>query len=113
MSNSERSDIKIVVDDLSGPDIAELLSAHLEFAHTNSPAGSVHALDLDALKRQGITFWSAWDGPQLVGCIALKELDSGHGEIKSMHTLKTARCGGIARRLVEHGQRPGRDPTTD
>ena len=102
MSNSERSHIKIVVDDLSGSDIAELLGAHLEFAHTNSPAGSVHALDLDALKRQGITFWSAWDGPQLVGCIALKELNPGHGEIKSMHTVKAARRGGIARRLLSH-----------
>lgn len=102
MSHSAEPQFSIVVDDLSGPEIAALLSAHLDFARANSPVGSVHALDLDALKQDSITFWSAWDGKDLVGCIALKELDAHHGEIKSMHTVKTVRRSGIARQLVVH-----------
>ena len=102
MSDSVKPHIKIVVDDLEGPEIAALLRAHLAFARANSPAGSVHALDLAALKQDDVTFWSAWDGSQLVGCIALKELDKGHGEIKSMHTAQTSRRSGIARRLLVH-----------
>ena len=92
----------IIVDDLNGPEIVALLRSHLAFANTNSPLGSVHALDLEALKQDNITFWSAWQGSQLVGCIALKELDDGHGEIKSMHTIKTSRRNGVARRLLMH-----------
>ena len=87
--NPARSPIKIIVDDLSGQKIAGLLTAHISNLRmpTHLP-DSVHALDLDALNHQDITFWSAWDGPQLVGCIALKELNACHGEIKSMHTIK-------------------------
>jgi len=62
----------------------------------------VHALDLDGLKRDTITFWAATLRGQLVGCIALKELTPSHGEIKSMHTLAEARGSGVGRALLEH-----------
>lgn len=76
----------IRLDDLAGPDIRSLLEEHLSSMHELSPPGSVHALDLGALPRPGITFWTAWSEGELLGCGALKELDPGHGEIKSMRT---------------------------
>ena len=89
-------------DDLRGAEIAALLSAHLEVMALHSPPESRHALDLEGLRAPEITFWSAWDDAQLLGCAALKELDAGHGEIKSMHTAEAARGRGVARRLLEH-----------
>ena len=53
-----------------------------------SPAESRHALNLDELPKPDITFWSVWDGQELAGCGALKQMDAEHGEIKSMRTLK-------------------------
>jgi putative acetyltransferase len=89
-------------DDLQGPEIAELLKAHLEVMASQSPPESRHALDLDALQVPEITFWTAWKGTDLLGAGALKELDRNHGEIKSMHTKAAARGQGIARTLLEH-----------
>jgi putative acetyltransferase len=89
-------------DDLRGPEIANLLSAHLASAREHSPPESVHALDLEALRAPEITFWTLWDGPDLLGCGALKELDTRHGEIKSMHTAAPHRRRGVAARLLTH-----------
>ena len=50
----------IRLDDLTGPEIAELLQEHLDDMHLHSPPESVHALDLDSLKKPDITFWSIW-----------------------------------------------------
>lgn len=90
------------VDDLRGPEIADLLGAHVAFCMVSSPPESTHVLDLDALRSPAITFWSAWDGASLLGCAALKALDACHGEIKSMHTAVRHRGRGVALGLLEH-----------
>ena len=93
----------IKVDDLSGSGIQVLLEQHLAFCRSLSPPGSVHALDIDALRdREGLVFWSALLGERVVGCIALQELDPSHGEIKSMHTARAARGKGVGKALVVH-----------
>jgi len=89
-------------DDLRGPEIAELLTNHLLFAGEHSPPESVHALDLNALRIPEITFWTVWDGKDLLGCGALKALDPEHGEIKSMHTAKGHRGKGVAAFILKH-----------
>jgi putative acetyltransferase len=89
-------------DDLRGPEIAALLEGHLADMRATSPPESIHALDLDGLRKPGITFWTAWDGDVLVGCGALKELDSTHGEIKSMRTAATYRGRGVASAMMRH-----------
>jgi len=94
--------MQIKVDDLTGPQIAELLREHLRNMAENSPPESMHALSLDELRKPDITFWSAWGGTELLGCGALKELDSQHGEIKSMRTASAHRRKGVAARLLEH-----------
>ncbi|MDP4147517.1 MAG: GNAT family N-acetyltransferase [Bacillota bacterium] len=93
-------DIKI--DDLSGSEVAELLREHLHGMALNSPPESIHALNLEQLKRPEITFWSAWEGNELAGCGALKELDGEHGELKSMRTSSSHLRNGVARRLLQH-----------
>ena len=95
--------MKIIVDDLRGPEIAALLEAHLDLMRSQSPPESVHALDLESLRLPEITFWTAWDDGELLGCGALKQLPQpGEGEIKSMHTAKAARGRGIAAKLLTH-----------
>lgn len=94
--------MEIRIDDLRGPEIKALLEAHLELMRSITPPESVHALDLEKLRKPEITFWTVWDDGQLVGCGALKELAPSHGEIKSMHTPQALRGRGIARLLMEH-----------
>ena len=103
-------DIVIAVDDLRGPEIAALLQRHLDLMYSITPAGSVHALDLDRLRVPEIMFWNARlnDKPggklggKLVGCVALKEFGGDQGEIKSLHTMIEHRGQGIAQALVSH-----------
>ncbi|MDH5835006.1 GNAT family N-acetyltransferase [Luteimonas kalidii] len=92
--------LHIAVDPLHGPQIAALLQAHLDEMHRISPPESVHALDLARLRAPDITFWSAWEGDALLGCAALRELDSTHGEVKSMRTEPAARRRGVAAALL-------------
>jgi putative acetyltransferase len=89
-------------DDLTGPEIRALLEEHLRNMHEISPPESVHALDLAALRRPEITFWTAWDADGLLGCGALKQLDGKHGEIKSMRTAGAQRRRGVARAMLAH-----------
>ena len=87
---------------LDRPEVAALLRAHLRDMHRHTPPESIHALDLDALRAPGISFWSMWTGDDLMGCGALKELDPGHGEIKSMRTAQRFIRQGVARRVLAH-----------
>jgi putative acetyltransferase len=94
--------LDIRVDDLTGPEIRALLEEHLANMRAISPPESVHALDLEGLRRPEITFWTAWSQGQLVGCGALKQLDPTHGEIKSMRTPQALRRRGAGRALLTH-----------
>ncbi len=94
--------MQTVDDDLSGPEIADLLTLHMREMRAHSPAESVHALDLDALRGREIAFWTVWDGGSLMGCAALREIDAGHGEIKSMRTAPEHLRKGVARSLMVH-----------
>ena len=94
--------LKIVVDDLSGPEIAAFLDEHVQQMRSITPLESKHALDLDGLRKPEITFWTVWDGDRVVGCGALKRLDPSHAELKSMRTAPARQRGGIASLLLEH-----------
>ncbi len=92
----------IKTDDLRGPEVAQILTEHLNDMYSVSPPESVHALDLEKLRQPDITFWSVWDGNHLAGCGAIKELDATHAEIKSMRTAKAYRGKGVAVKIMEH-----------
>ncbi|WP_026695586.1 GNAT family N-acetyltransferase [Peribacillus kribbensis] len=94
--------MKIIIDDLTGSEIAALIGEHLQDMESQSPPESMHALNLEKLREPGITFWSAWEHGELLGCGALKELDSSHGEIKSMRTASGHLRKGVAKRILTH-----------
>ncbi|VAV96100.1 Uncharacterized N-acetyltransferase YedL [hydrothermal vent metagenome] len=94
--------MEIKHDNIEGLEIKALLQRHLdEMVHTTPPE-SIHALDLDGLRVPEISFWSVWDGRNLLGCGALKQLDDRHGEIKSMHVHCDHRGKGIAVTMLKH-----------
>ena len=99
----------IRIDDLHGPEIARLLQEHLDEMFLHSPPESVHALDLETLRRPEITFWTVWKDGALMGCGALKALDASHGEIKSMRTASDHLRKGVAATLMRHILRVARE----
>ncbi len=94
--------MKIEIDDLSRSAIHALLNEHLQSMYTLSPPESVHALNLEKLRRPEIAFWSAWEGALLLGCGALKALSRTQGEIKSMRTPAALRRKGAGRAILAH-----------
>ncbi len=95
--------MQIREDDLTGSEIAALLDEHLADMHAITPAESVHAMDLAALRADPtVTFWSLREQHSLLGCGALKLLDARNGEVKSMRTAAAHRRRGVAARLLEH-----------
>ena len=99
-------DLRIRLDDLQDPRIAAFLEEHLVDMRRVSPPESVHALDLNGLRRPDIRFWTGWTdaptGEALVATAALKRLDAGHAELKSMRTASSLRGQGIAGRMLAH-----------
>ena len=93
--------MQIIIDDLETQPIIDLLAEHMRDMQSTSPPESVHALDIDALKAPEITFWSAWENDELMGCGAVKELSQTTGEIKSMRTAKAHHRKGVAANLVQ------------
>lgn len=89
-------------DDLSRGEVVDFLRAHLAEMQQKTPQGSVHALAVEQLRHPDVTFWSAWEQGEVVGCAALKRIDPRHGEIKSMRTAPRHRGRGVASRLLAH-----------
>lgn len=94
--------MNILIDNLESDGIMQLLKDHLIDMHATSPAESVHALDIKSLNNPSITFWRVEKDNTLLGCIAIKQLDCNHGEIKSMRTTNDARNQGVASHLLSH-----------
>jgi len=93
---------QFALDDPRAGDVRALLARHLDFARAASPPESVFALDADGLLDPLITFFSYRADGELLGIGALKELDPGHGELKSMHTAQAARGRGIGGAMVAY-----------
>jgi len=88
-------------DDPAAPHVAELLALHLR--ELQQVMGEhAFALDASGLSAENVRFWSAWRCDTLVGFGALKELDSSHGEIKSMRAAPTARGTGVGLAMLQH-----------
>ncbi len=79
-----------------------MLAAHLAGMQENSPPESVYALDLSGLQAAGVSVWTAWDGDDLMGIGALKQLSSSTGEIKSMRTDPRHLRKGVGLAMLDH-----------
>ena len=82
--------------------VKALLTRHLEGMHANSPPGHVFALDWSGLQEPAISFYALWDGEDLLGFGALKELEPRAGEIKSMRTADAHLRKGVAATILDH-----------
>jgi putative acetyltransferase len=94
--------LRIVHGGLDDPRVVALLQLHLNRARAETAPGSAHALDLSGLRTPEVSFWSVWEGDELLGVGALKQLTAEHGEVKSMHTAEAARGRGVGSALVRH-----------
>jgi putative acetyltransferase len=93
---------EISVDDPRTPDVRELLARHLAHMRSQSPPQNVFALDVSGLLEPAVTLYSYRRDGELLAIGALKHLDDGHGELKSMHTAQAARGAGIGRTMLTH-----------
>jgi putative acetyltransferase len=94
--------LKIIEGGLDEPQVIALLKFHFDTNIAVTPAGSAHVFDISRLQQPDIFFWSAWDGETLNGVGALKRMNEVDGEIKSMHTLQSARRSGTGSALLRH-----------
>lgn len=94
--------MEIDVEDPWRADVLALLEEHLADMYATSPPESVHALDPGSLAAPGMTCWTLREDGAVLGCAALKELEPGHREVKSMRTATAARRRGVASRLLDH-----------
>jgi len=94
--------MRIEVDDLTRRPVLALLEEHLSNMYEITPPEQDFALDVTKLRAPGITFWTVWDDDALLGCGALKELSSTHGEVKSMRTPAARRGRGAGRAILAH-----------
>jgi putative acetyltransferase len=92
---------EIAAEDPRTPDVRALIEHHLEFSYANSPPEDVHALDIDELVGDDVTFFTFRVDGELLGMGALRMVDPTHAELKSMHTVAAARGRGIAAEMVE------------
>ena len=96
------TDLVIAEEHPGGAEPIAILEQHLAFARRTSPPEHVHALDIDGLLHPSVTFVGARADGVLLGVGALRELDSAHAEIKSMHTTAAARGRGVGAAIVRH-----------
>ncbi|WP_225310365.1 GNAT family N-acetyltransferase [Microbacterium testaceum] len=89
-------------DDLSADATRALVAAHLAGMLENTPAESVHALDVDRLTADGVTVWSAWVDDELAGIGACKDLGGDSAELKSMRVVDSFLGQGIGRAILRH-----------
>ena len=94
--------MQIREDDLSGAKIRALLDYHHRDALKNSPPGTAYVLDIVGLKAPDISFWSVWDGDDLLGCGAMKERSPDWGEVKSMRTHPDHMRKGVGAAMLDH-----------
>jgi len=94
--------------DLDSPEFVALIDTHAELMLSLSPPGSCHFLPMDGLRTPDVTVWEMRDGETLIGCGALQELSTVHGEIKSMHMRSQLRGSGLGRKMLDHILRKAR-----
>lgn len=88
--------------DFSDSRVIAFLRHHYEENRAVSPPESCHVLDLSAMQVPEISFFTLWEGDELLGMGALKRLNPVEGELKSMRTMKSALRRGVGSAMVNH-----------
>jgi len=94
--------LKSIEGNFDHPEVHELLTKHFVELRAASPEGSTHVLDIPGLQDKSIKFWSLWNNDMLMGCGALKFLEKGHGEFKSIRIHDNFRRKGNGISVISH-----------
>ena len=94
--------LKSIEGNFDHPKVNELLTKHFIELRAASPEGSAHVLDIPGLKVSSIKFWSLWIDDKLIGCGALKFINSQHGEFKSIRVHDDFRNKGNGVKVINH-----------
>ena len=94
--------LKSIEGNFDDPEVHKLLTEHFIELRAASPEGSAHVLDIPGLKVPSIKFWSLYNNDKLMGCGALKFLDKGHGEFKSIRIHDNFRKKGHGTIVINH-----------
>ena len=94
--------LKSIEGNFDHPEVNELLTKHFIELRAASPEGSAHVLDIPGLKIPSIKFWSLWEDGKLLGCGALKFLESVHCEFKSIRVHDNFRNKGNGIKVINH-----------
>lgn len=94
--------MEITIGDPRTQDVSDLLQKHSDFCYSVTPACGVHTLDVEKLRRPGVTLFVAREQSEVIGVCALKVLTATHAELKSMHVQSSNRGKGTGRSLVSH-----------
>ena len=94
--------LKSIEGNFDNPKVNEVLIKHFIELRSVSSEGSAHVLDIAGLKTPSIKFWSLWEESDLMGCGALKFLDTEHGEFKSIRVNDKFRNKGNGSKITNH-----------
>lgn len=83
------------------PDAAAMIRRHLSQMAAQSPEESCHALEGSGLEGPDVRFFLLRQSGKAIAMGALKTLDDGARELKSMHTLAEARGSGAGRAMLD------------
>jgi putative acetyltransferase len=96
------SDFEIESADPLAPPVRELVERHLTFGRSFTPLEDAHALEVDELVDPAIVLFAARSGEEVLAIGAIKEIEPGHAELKTMHTAEAARGRGLGRAMLGH-----------
>jgi putative acetyltransferase len=83
-------------------DLTLLMQRHTADMHAETPPESIHMMDASKLAAPDIWFFAMRDDGAAIGMGAVKRIDDGHAEIKSMHILAERRGQGLSRMMLNH-----------
>jgi putative acetyltransferase len=93
--------MKIAIADLADGRVSDLIAFHQRAMLDGSPPGLSFALDLSGLQADGVTVWAVEVDGRIAAVGALKRIDAGWAELKSMRTHPDFLRQGIAAALLE------------
>ena len=80
----------------------DLIARHLALMAATSPEESVHALKIDELAKDGVSFYASFEHDTAISIGAFQFIEPKHAELKSMHVRDTHRGRGLARAMLDH-----------
>ena len=92
--------LTIAAESPLGPDLDQLFQRHTAEMHADTPPESIHMLPKEALADPAIRFLVIRDAGRPVAMGAVKALEPGSAEVKSMHVLAEHRGRGLSRMLL-------------